>query len=456
MAGRTPELTTTRVVNDLKAPKLLRRKVRLEVLRGVDAGKQVVAGEEELHIGTLSDNDLVLTDSAVSRCHLRIVTGLRGFTITDLDSTNGTFVGPLRLREVTVSQPVELLVGDSTIRLTPLDDEVEVPLHGEDRFGSVLGRSAQMRAIFAQLPAVGASEATVLIEGETGTGKELLAEELHRASPRRTGPFVVVDCGAIPETLIESELFGHVRGSFTGANADRTGAFELADGGTLFLDEIGELSASAQPKLLRALESRQIKPVGSPKYRSIDARIVCATHRDLRRAINEGGFRPDLYYRISVIRMHLPPLRERPEDVELLATHFLGQLTSRLAPGATAPSALGRETLQRLVNHRWPGNIRELRNFMERVAVMAHGGPALSADPDGFAPAAAPSSDLAVDLHLPYKDAKARWIDRFEVDYVTDLLRRANGNVAAAARDAGVDRTYLFRLIRKYGLREGE
>ncbi|MCA9673130.1 MAG: sigma 54-dependent Fis family transcriptional regulator [Myxococcales bacterium] len=465
----THSAETTRVVDDKQNPRLMRRKLRLEVMRGPDRGKHVVIGKEEVNIGTLPANDLVLSDTAISRYHVRVSAGMRGFVITDLDSTNGTFIGALRVREVTTAGSVDLIIGGSTVRVQPLTDEVEVPLSGDDRYGTLLGRSPQMRAIFAQLSPIASSDATVLIDGETGTGKEGLAEEIHRASARAGGPFVIVDCGAIPDNLIESELFGHMRGSFTGATSDRVGAFELADGGTVFLDEIGEMSAAAQPKLLRALESRQVKPVGSTRYRPTNARIIAATNRDLRRAINEGSFRADLYYRLSVVRLHIPPLRERPEDVELLAEHFLEHFSSRIAPGAPVPS-LGQETRQRLMAHRWPGNVRELRNFMERVAVLAHSASGVQVEPEPVSIGSLDSSPItsgdeiegsaggtdaaAVPLDLPYKEAKARWIDHFEIAYVSSLLDRTEGNVAAAAREAGVDRTYLFRLIRKYKLRD--
>ncbi len=449
MDNPTQAITTTRVVEDLKHPKLLRRKIRLEVIAGPDAGKQVTVSGEEVNVGTLPTNDLALSDSSVSRYHLRIAAGAVGFVVSDLDSTNGTFFGALRIREATLAQPVELRLGDSVLRVSPLDDEAEIPLFASERYGGMFGRSAQMRALFAQLPSISATDSTVLIEGETGTGKELLAEEIHRTSRRAEGPFIVVDCGAIPEHLMESELFGHVRGSFTGASSDRTGAFELAHGGTLFLDEVGELSSASQPKLLRALESRQVKPVGAGRYRPADVRIIAATNRDLRLAVNEGTFRPDLFYRLSVVRLHLPPLRERPEDIELMAQSFMADFWERVGPG-TPPPPLSRETVQRLVAHRWPGNIRELRNFIERVAVIAKSGSALSPELDPPPASAAPSTAGIVDL--PYKDAKMRWIDQFEVAYVSELLSRNKGNVAAAARQAGVDRTYLFRLIRKYGI----
>ncbi len=443
-------IKTTRVVDDLKHPKLLRRKLRLEVLHGPDAGKQASFGAEEVNVGTQPSNDLVLTDSSVSRYHLRIASGASGFVVTDLDSTNGSFIGTLRLREVTVAGAVELKLGDSLLRLTPLDEEIEVPLHVDERYGGMMGRSPQMRALFAQLGNVSASDSTVLIEGETGTGKELLAEEIHRTSSRKDGPFIVLDCGAIPEHLMESELFGHVRGSFTGATGDRTGAFELAHQGTLFLDEIGELAAVSQPKLLRALESRQVKPVGAGRYKPANVRIIAATNRDLRLAVNEGTFRADLFYRLSVVRLHLPSLRERPEDIELLAVMFMRDFWQRMSPGS-APPPLSRDTIQRLVSHRWPGNIRELRNFIERVAVMARSGVVVEPDLDP-PPTGGAEPGVAALVELPYKDAKMRWVDQFEVAYVRELLARSKGNVAAAARQAGVDRTYLFRLIRKYGI----
>lgn len=299
-------MATTRVVDDPNNPRLLRRKVLLEVVSGIDKGKRITTSKDEINIGTLPSNDLALQDAAVSRYHLRIATGVRGLTITDLDSTNGSFIGTLRVRDVEVQQTTEIQLGDTTLRLTPLDDEVEIPLYPTERFGQMVGRSPQIRTLFAQIEPISASNATVLIEGDTGTGKELLAEEIHRRSPRSAAPFIVVDCGALPDNLVESELFGHVRGAFTGAAGDRAGAFELAHGGTLFLDEIGEMAALAQPRLLRVLEGRQVKRVGSDRYRDVDVRIIAATNRDLRLAVNEGTFRADLYYRLSVMRLRIP------------------------------------------------------------------------------------------------------------------------------------------------------
>ena len=483
--------TTTRVVDDATHPRLFRQKIALEVIEGKDRGARVVASSEEINIGTLPTNDLVLTDASVSRYHVRITTGIRGFVITDLDSTNGTWISGLRIREVTAVGSADLALGDSRIRLIPLADEVEVPISPSGHLGAMLGHSPQMRALFAQVAPVAAANATVLIEGETGTGKELLAEELHRASLRHDKPFIIVDCSALPDNLIESELFGHTRGAFTGAAHERAGAFEVADGGTLFLDEVGELSPAAQPKLLRVLEQRQVKRVGTNRYRDVNVRIIAATNRDLRVGVNEGTFRADLFYRLSVLRLRLPPLRERPEDIELLARHFLDEFSQEIAPGRPTPP-IGADTLLRLMGYRWSGNVRELRNFMQRVALIAHGSafvsgaldhaslddePSTSSSPpplphdatpslapetlpsleQGMRPSPKPTvapSHRDIPLHLPYKEAKAHWIDDFEIAYVTALLERTGQNVAAAAREAGVDRTYLFRLIRKYDLRK--
>ena len=441
----------TRVVNDLKHPRLLRRKLKVVVLQGPDAGTiETLAGGEST-IGTLPGSDLQLSDSSVSRYHLRVAPGQRGHVLTDLDSTNGTFIGTLRVKELSFRDPVTLRLGDSVVRLAPLPDEEEVPLHASERLGSMVGRSPLMRELFAQVAPVAASEATVLLAGETGTGKELLAEQLHAHSPRKDGPFVVVDCGAIPDSLMESELFGHRKGSFTGAGHDRTGALELANGGTVFLDEVGELSPTSQPRLLRVLERRQVKPVGADRYTSLSVRVIAATNRDLRLAVNEGSFRADLFYRLSVVRMRLPPLRERPEDIELLASTFMDQAWQRMGSDA-APPPLGAQTVQRLMQHRWPGNVRELRNFMERVAVLARGGSGQQAELDPAPAGQSPDGGAMVQDDLPYKEAKMKWIDHFEVSYITSLLQQNSGNVAAAAREAGVDRTYLFRLMRKYGI----
>jgi DNA-binding NtrC family response regulator len=287
----------------------------------------------------------------------------------------------------------------------------------------------------------------VLLEGQTGTGKELLAEEIHRHSPRRDQPFVVFDCGAVPKELIESALFGHVRGAFTGAVVDRRGAFAEAEGGTLFLDEIGELALEMQPSLLRAIDRRMIRPVGGPGYQNVSVRVVAATNRDLRAEVAARRFREDLYYRVAVFRIGVPPLRERPADIPLLvqrfAAEFGGGRTLHVLP----------DDLQRLARHPWPGNVRELRNLIERACALSRGDTLDLGDFFGGGGTPAPATE-GIPYHLPFKEAKARVVEHFERQYLQVLLERHEGNLSAAARSAEVDRKHLRELLRKHGLRE--
>jgi DNA-binding NtrC family response regulator len=297
-----------------------------------------------------------------------------------------------------------------------------------------------MRQMFTLLEDVAATNATVLIEGETGTGKELIAEEIHNHSSRRDGPFVVFDCGSVPRELIESMLFGHVKGSFTGAITDRRGAFAEAHGGTIFLDEIGEMALDLQPSLLRVLDKRAVRKVGSNTYEKIDVRVVAATNRDLRAEVAKKTFREDLYYRLAVIRVSVPPLRERGTDIPLLINHFV----SSFGPGlVVAP-----EDMARLVRHSWPGNVRELRNVIERACLLSRGN-TINLE-DALVSEAAPSLGIRTDL--PFKEAKGQLVEMFEREYIEDLMRRHKMNLSAAAREAQIDRKHLRELIRKYGL----
>ena len=298
-----------------------------------------------------------------------------------------------------------------------------------------------MRRLFALLERIAPTDAPVLIQGETGTGKELCAEALHAHSPRADKPFVVMDLAAVQPTLIESELFGHVRGAFTGAVADRAGAFERADGGTLFLDEVGELSAELQPRLLRALERGQVKRVGANDFKTVNVRVIAATHRDLLALARENRFREDLYHRLAVLQARLPPLRERREDIAGLVEGFLARI------GRTG--AIGPQTLALLVGHDWPGNVRELRNVVERAVSLAGGAeevpPEVLALPDD-AKASGTASGLL------FKEAKDRLFEAFEREYLEGLMARCGGNVSRAAREAGIDRVYLHRLLKRYGM----
>jgi transcriptional regulator with GAF, ATPase, and Fis domain len=406
---------------------------QVKVTRGPDKGLILVASSTEVSVGTQEGCDLKLTDTTVSRNHLAIEVRPNGFRLRDLGSTNGTFVSSVRIADGVVPIDTEIVVGESALRLSPRREAMELSLHPGDRFGALIGRSMPMRQFFARLERAASSDGTVLLHGETGTGKDLAAEAIHLASRRASAPFVVVDCASIPSALMESELFGHQRGAFTGAVSARVGAFESADRGTLFLDEIGELPLDLQPKLLRVLEKRTVKPVGGDRSRTVDIRVIAATHRDLRREVNRGTFREDLFFRLSVIPIDVPPLRERGSDRLLLAEAFLRDL----APVGTAMPEMLRERLER---HHWPGNVRELRNAVEQVAAL---GELVSA------PSTA-SSEAAL---LPFKEAKRRVIEQFERPYLERLLREADGNASAAARTAGLDRVHLLKLLRQHGLR---
>jgi len=421
---------------------LIQRGYRLRVVAGPDAGKEIPLDIGTILVGSHPDNDLVLTDTTVSRHHLEIRIRKDGLAVRDLDSTNGTRHAGVKLGQIVLTGPARLRVG----KHTDLDVEpVEVPVDLEewvgDRFGDVLGDSPPMHKLFALLARVAPTDATVLLSGETGTGKEAFAEAIHKASARAGKPFMVVDCGVIPHELIASELFGHVRGSFTGAAADKRGLIEAASGGTLFLDEIGELALDLQPQLLRVLDRRQLRRVGDTQTIDVDLRVIAATNRDLLAMVKAGQFREDLYYRLAVVRAEVPPLRDRREDVPLLARHFAAEMGRGFDLSPTLVGALA--------HHDWPGNVRELRNVVERA--LSLGGAALDELTPTPAPAPPPPTSEAV-LDLPFKEAKAALIEGFEREYLTHLLARHKGNISRAAQEAGIDRNYIHRLVKKYGI----
>jgi len=424
-----------------------RRRFRLTVATGPDAGTSAAFADDAVTVGTASSNALVLTDPMVSRHHARIEVHDDGIRLRDLKSTNGTYLQGLRVTGAYLPETARFRVGGTEIDFSLTAEVAPLAVSQQRAFHELLGASVAMRRVFATLERVAPTDATVLVEGESGTGKELVAEALHASGPRASGPFVIVDCGALPAGVIESELFGHEKGAFTGAVMTRAGAFEQAHGGTLFLDEIGELDISLQSRLLRALDRRKVKRVGGADYREVDVRVIAATNRDLEELVNQGGFRDDLFYRLAVVRVAMPPLRERAGDIELLARHFIQQF--RVRHPAAPPFEITSEVLRSLGARNWPGNVRELRNFIERAVVLAS--PELLSAPDaGRAPAA--SSGVRIAFDKPYSEARDAWVAFFEREYVTAALERSGGNVAQAARDCNVDRAYLFRLLKKHDL----
>jgi DNA-binding NtrC family response regulator len=413
---------------------LKRRVYRLTAGRGKSA---VVCRsiDDALTLGSHEGNGMALVDPTVSRFHARIELDANGYLLRDLDSTNGTYVDGLRIAAAYLPPKAKLRFGEVEVLFEVQREEQELGLATSDRFGSLRGQSPVMRRLFEALEQIAAADSTVLIQGETGSGKDLVASEIHRHSARRDGPFTVVDCGGLPESLIESELFGHERGAFTGAVATRAGAFEEANGGTLFLDEIAELSPAVQSKLLRALEARQVRRIGSNDWRKIDVRVIAATHQDLARRCNQRLFREDLYFRLAVLTLRVPPLRERLDDLPLLVSAILDE------EDASDRLALDERLFAALRARHWAGNVRELRNVLQRA--LALGGAALL-DEGGEV--------VERGNEEPFRTAKARAVEQFERSYLSALLERCGGNVAKAARTAEVDPAWIFRLVKRYGI----
>lgn len=410
-------------------------------------------------LGSAERAEIVVADPAVSRIHLELEPRDDGLWVRDLGSKNGASVNGVEVGLARLPQGSRLRVGDTTLHAEGETSPAAVDLWPADSFGPLVGPSAAMREMFVRLVRVAQSESTVLVRGETGTGKDLVARAIHDASPRAGHPFVVVDCAAMTESLLESELFGHAKGAFTGANAAREGAIEAANKGTVFIDEVGELPLSMQPKLLRVLETRSVRRVGETHYRPVDVRFVCATHRDLQTMVNAGAFREDVYFRLSVLPLTIPPLRDRVEDIGPLAQHFL-QNVSRELGVVGAPAILTSELLDELERRPWLGNVRELRNFTERLVTLGARealsltGASTKGDPFAASTSLDPPATRALveALGRPLKEARDVWVDTLERDYVGRLLERCGRNVPVAAERAGVNRTYMYRLIRKHGL----
>ncbi|MFO0569214.1 MAG: sigma 54-interacting transcriptional regulator [Polyangiaceae bacterium] len=412
-----------------------------------------LTGRDQYILGSSEHAHLAIADRAVSRVHAELEVRPDGVWIRDLGSRNGTWVESVLVQHARVPEAGSVRVGSTLLRLGFDANRTRVSLWPSAAFGPLVGQSERMRELFLRLSQYAPSEAAVLILGETGSGKELVARALHERSNRADGPFLVVDCGALPETLLESELFGHTRGAFTGAVATRLGVFEAARGGTVFLDEIGELPLGMQPKLLRALESKTVRRLGESESRSIDVRFLAATHRDLHTMVSTGAFREDLFFRLSVLPVRVPALRERPDDIPILLAHFLDPNAGALPPWL----------LDELRSHPWLGNVRELRSLAERISALgAESAWALTRGVEG-AEALAPSElPRAVTTHTagfppvnadaPFKALREEWNDHLEREYLSQLLARHGRDIATISRAAGLDRSYVHRLLRKHDL----
>src|SRR5215831_17343635 len=402
----------------VERPQPVVRRLRVQVIDGPDKDRVVEHSGGSLAVGTSPDNELVLTDPTVSRYHLELRCE-GGVLVKDLGSRNGTFIGDVRVHEALVPVGARLRLGRTVIALLDVGIEATPPPQKTPEIPGLVAASPAMNEIAAAVERLAQSNVSVLVQGETGTGKELIARAIHEAGPRVKGPFVVVDAGALPATLIASQLFGHERGAFTGAERRQEGAFELAHGGSIFLDEIGELPLAVQPALLGVLERRSFRRLGGKEDIQVDVRVISATHRDLRAEANQGTLRADLYFRLAVARIEIPPLRERPEDIEPLVEHFAREITG--APGLPFSDA----TMEALHSHRWSGNVRELRNVVESALAMGN------LNLEGVSPAQIQDALRTEDI-VPYRRARAEAIATFERRYLSHLIEATGGNASGA------------------------
>ena len=420
------------------ARRLKRERLQLVVSGGPDKGMSVALDDGPVVVGTGSGCGLKLTDDTVSSRHCELFWRDGRVTVRDLGSTNGVVLDGVFVTEAIATAGSKIKLAQTALTLKA-DKAEEIAVSEATRFGPLIGESGAMKALFAQLEAVARSDAAVLLEGETGTGKDLTAEAIHSASARADGPFVVFDCGAAAGTLLEGELFGSEKGAFTGAQQTRVGLAEAADGGTLLLDEVGEVPLELQPKLLRLLERREVRRLGSNAARTVDVRIIGATNRSLRAMVKAGTFREDLYFRLCALKVRLPSLRERLEDVPALVNLMLAEHGSKRSFADLSESD---QTL--LLEHRWPGNVRELRNVVERLLAFSSV-PAMSL----VEPELQSVTDVGDEL-LPLSVAREKATTAFERRYLKEALGRSKGNVSEAARLAQVSRQFLQRLMRKH------
>lgn len=409
----------------------------LVIFDGKSPAHKVPLTTPAIRIGTRGDCDIRLEDEFVSGQHCEISRTPQGFVITDLQSTNGTYVRGNRIREMAVTRTTEITLGQSRLIIDWEPTEERPAPAPEENFCGLIGRSEKMRLLFTKIRKVALSDNTVLIWGETGTGKELVARAIHDLSPRAQEPYVVINCGAISANLIESELFGHEKGAFTGAQNRHAGAFEQAQGGTLFLDEVGELPLDLQPKLLRVLENRTIRRVGGDVDIPVNVKVIAATHRNLAEHVRQGKFREDLYFRLYILPLIIPPLRHRPEDIALLAEHFTAQAS------ADDPKILSPLALRRLSEHNWPGNVRELRNVILRSLVFCENRTIDEADIEwmemGMNGEEGPEPINLVEV---------------EKDKILEAVRSTGGNKSRAAEILGIAKSTLFKKLKEFGIEE--
>lgn len=430
--------------------------LRIAVIEGPDRGTQRLVDAQRVLIGRGETADVRLTDPTVSMCHAELAWSGRGIAVRDLGSRNGVKVGSVRLVEGTVPAGSRIALGNTVIVVAPEADH-DVPTSSASSFGGLTGGSRPMRELFALLERLAKTELSVVIQGRTGTGKEVAARALHERGRRASGPFVVLDCTAIPPGLAPSVLFGAEKGAYTGATERRMGVFEAAHGGTLFIDEVGDLPADLQPALLRALQSREVVPVGSTRPRPVNVRVIAATWRDLRAMVNRETFREDLYFRLAQATVWMPPLEERRDDIPLLVEHVLRSLP----PDVEAARAIAPDALAALAARAYPGNVRELISTVQRLAMLA-GGPAITgadlafermlATERGHERIAEGADDDGEGPLPPFKEARRTVVEEFERDYLARLIERTRRNISRAAAVAGLERHNLRELLRKHGL----
>jgi DNA-binding NtrC family response regulator len=428
------------------------RRFRITVLKGPQIGHSWESGTDRCSIGSHPSNDLVIQDPTVSRFHCEVQISENGARVRDLDSRNGTVIDGVQVNDGFVRNASSIRMGATSVQFNWCSENNPLPLSERSEFGSLVGTSVPMRTVFALLERAADTDSTVLLEGDTGTGKGQMALAIHKASSRKSAPFLTIDCSSIPANLLESELFGHERGAFSGATERRLGMFESANGGTIFLDEIGEMPPELQPKLLRVLEDRVIRRVGLNREQPVDVRVIAATNRDLRTEVNFGRFRSDLYFRLAVLKVSIPPLRQRPEDIAPLVGHILRALG---ADDAAAAQFRRPEFIAQLQRSAWPGNVRELRNYLERCLVF-HDAPPVA---ENLAPGSKPSSSQPasyvppVTSNMTFADARKVAMDQWEKRFLEELMAAHGGKVLQAAAAAGISRVYLYKLLVRHGLK---